>query len=229
MFKKSMDQENDTLLAQIGLAIMVFCIAAFACKAVLEPERLARYSWPVILHSVLMVIWLALFPLQAWLMSSGRAALHRLFGRVSIVLAIGLIVSCLQIAVSLTFEFRDATLLAFNSTMLISFSAFFAAAIMAAILRHTGLHRRLMLFTTLALTGPAVGRVFDVLDMSEMLSLPVILGLKILVPVIYDFGSGGLRRLTLLLIFLSLLDTLVSLWLSLSVLLPFYNAWLLGA
>lgn len=228
MFKKSTAQENDTLLAQIGLVIMVFCIAAFASKAAFEPERLARYSWPVVLHGVLMVVWLALFPLQAWLMSSGRAALHRLFGRVSVALAIALVVSCLQIAVSLTFEFRDATLLAFNSTMLISFSAFFVAAVMAAILRHTGLHRRLMLFTTLALTGPAVGRVFDVLDMSEMLSLPVILGLKILVPLIYDFGSGGLRKLTLLLIFLSLLDTLLGVWLSLSVLLPFYNAWLLS-
>jgi ABC-type multidrug transport system fused ATPase/permease subunit len=147
-----------------------------------------------------MMGWLALFPAQAWLMATGRGRTHKHLGRLSIILAIAMIVTSLQVAIALTIEFQNAMLLAFNATVVVSFVGFYAFAIFAAATVHTGLHRRLMLFTTLSIIGPAVGRVFDVLDMSEALALPVILALKIVIPVFYDMGASGLRRLTMLLI-----------------------------
>lgn len=221
-------RENDQLLAMIGLGILIFCIAAFSAKVVFEPERLARYTWPVIWHGLFMMGWLALFPAQAWLMASGRVCMHKNIGRLSVILAIAMIVTSLQVAIALTFEFQNAMLLAFNATVVVSFLGFYAFAIFAASAGHTGLHRRLMLFATLSIIGPAIGRVFDVLDMSEALALPVILALKIVIPVLYDLGASGLRRLTMLLIGLSLLDTIIGTWLAFSVAEPLFQAWLLS-
>ncbi|NQY14627.1 MAG: hypothetical protein HRT81_12295 [Henriciella sp.] len=221
-------KENDRLLAIIGFGILIFCIAAFGAKLVFEPERLARYTWPVIWHGLFMLGWLALFPAQAWLMAAGRGRLHKHMGRLSVILAIAMIVTSLQVAIALTLEFQNAMLLAFNATVVISFVGFYAFAIFAASAGHTGLHRRLMLFTTLSIIGPAIGRVFDVLDMSEALSLPVILALKIIIPVIYDLGASGLRRLTMILIGLSVLDTLIGTWLAFTFAEPLFHALLLS-
>ena len=228
MAKDGSYRENDQWLATIGFGILIFCVAAFSAKVVFEPERLARYTWPVIWHGLFMMGWLALFPAQAWLMASGRGHMHKRTGRLSVILAIAMIATSLQVAIALTLEFQNAMLLAFNATVVISFVGFYAFAIFAAAAGHTGLHRRLMLFTTLSIIGPAVGRVFDVLDMSEALALPVIVALKIVIPIVYDLGASGLRRLTMLLIGLSVLDTLVGAWLAFSFAEPIFQALLLS-
>ena len=192
--------DNDRLMACIGLSILVFCLSAFALKAILEPARLARYNPMVMIHAVLMVGWLSLFTVQSWLMSDGAFARHYFFGRLSIILVVLMISSSTLIAIQYTYDFQSTHLLSVNSIAWLRFAVLYGAAVICIFMEYTGLHRRLMLLATTVLISPAVGRFADAVNLPERIEIFSGVVASIVFPVIFDLGSGGLRRSTLLLI-----------------------------
>ena len=192
--------DNDRLMAWIGLSLAVFCIFAFALKGVIEPERLSRYNPMVMIHGLLMMCWLALFSLQSWLMSDGAFARHYLFGRLSFVLVVLIIWSSTLIAIQYTYDFQNTRRLSLNSMSLLRFAILYGVAIVCVLKAYTGLHRRLMLLATLILVAPAIGHFTDALGLPEAYETFSGMGVSIILLIMFDLGSGGIRRTTPLLI-----------------------------
>lgn len=196
--------ENDRLMAVFGLSMLGFCVIAFAVKALIEPERLGRYSPAVVLHAGLMVSWFGIFSLQAWLMHIGEFGRHILLGRVSIFLAALLVISSTQVAVIFTYDSQTTLLLAVNSMNLFRFALFVGIGIACVLMGYTGLHRRVMLLATIILTPPAVERLADAIDASVLFGLFSGFVASIILPLAFDMASSGIRRSTLLLILAAL-------------------------
>ncbi|MEM6586184.1 MAG: hypothetical protein AAF692_10555, partial [Pseudomonadota bacterium] len=74
-------QAANALIAKFALGILVFVFTAFALKAVIHPERLARYTPLVMVHGAIMMGWMAMFASQARLAMQGELASHRAMGR----------------------------------------------------------------------------------------------------------------------------------------------------
>ena len=203
--------DNDRLMAWIGLSLAVFCILAFALKGVIEPERLSRYNPMVMIHGLLMMCWLALFSLQSWLMSDGAFARHHLFGRLSLILVVLMIWSSTLIAIQYTYDFQRTLLLSVNSMSWLRFVILYGVAIACVFKGYTGLHRRLMLLCTIILVSPAVGRLTDAVNVAEFYELITGIAASIVLLVLFDLGSGGIRRSTLLLILAAVLLEIVAL------------------
>lgn len=192
--------DNDRLMAVIGLSLLAFCVCAFALNVVIEPEQLVRYNPMVMIHGLLMVGWLALFSLQSWLMSDGAFARHYLFGRLSIVLVLLIIWSSTLIGIQYTYDFQSTQRLSINSMALLRFAILYGVAIVCVLKAYTGLHRRLMLLATLILVSPAIGHFTDALSLPEAYETFSGIGVSIILLILFDLGSGGIRRTTPLLI-----------------------------
>ena len=200
---------RSSLLVWIAGLILVFVVSAFAMKLVADPERLARYTPPVILHGLLMVVWFTLFLLQARLINVGEAVLHRTLGGLSVVLIVAIIGVSIPISINLGREFNSYVVLVANTISLTVFLLLYASAISAAANGAIGTHKRLMLVASTNLLGPPIGRVVDSLGFPEpafgaLLALPLTM---IALPFGYDFATlGRLHRATVIAVAASLLS-----------------------
>lgn len=139
-------------------------------------------------HAALGVTWMVLVITQAWLIRAEHRGRHRLFGRVSLVLAPGFVVSGILLAHS-RFSAMDAGTFAREADALylpISAAALFAVAFGLAMRyrRATPLHARFIACTVLPLTDPVLGRVvgFYVVELPEFWHYQVLtFGLELLV------------------------------------------------
>jgi len=115
-------------------------------------------------HGIVMTLWLSILICQAFLIRSGRRALHAQVGRLSYVLAPLVLFSIIVIAhlraVALPGAGRGDELLALQ---LISGVPFFALTYGLAILKRsdTAAHARFMLCTPLPMTGPIFNRILS--------------------------------------------------------------------
>jgi hypothetical protein len=174
------------LIASVG--ILIFCVAAFALKAVVHPERLARYTPPVIVHAFLMTSWLTVFALQAYMVRAGRIKMHRVLGAISPALTVTFIVSGFSIAYRMSVEFDFPEQLIGNAFGLVAFLALYVAALGAAAIGRFEAHKRLMLIAALSLLGPPLARYCNIIGIAEIYSLPAQIILVIAVPVGYDLA-----------------------------------------
>ncbi|GMG86502.1 hypothetical protein [Biformimicrobium ophioploci] len=178
-----------------SLSLLVFVVAAFGLKVIVHPERLARYEIPlVVLHGLIMVAWFGLFVLQARLVQAGSIRAHRRAGFAGIMLLILMVAT----GIPLSYQLGRAMLFVANCVMLLTFTALFVSAVIAASRRNFEAHKRLMLMASLAVIGPAVGRVWQVLEIPEISSLLAIIAAKVLIPVSYDLKTlGSLHKATI--------------------------------
>jgi hypothetical protein len=118
-------------------------------------------AW-VHLHGLVMLVWIALYAVQAALIRWRRFRLHRTLGFLSIGLVVAMVP--LGFATDLLAIRRGATppfftpaeMLAADSIDLLLFAGLFAAAV--ALRRRGDWHKRLLLTATVLLTWPALGR-----------------------------------------------------------------------
>lgn len=113
-------------------------------------------------HAAVMTTWFALLIAQPFLIKSGRLALHRTLGKLSLILAPFIIVSGVVMAhMAVVRGAADLPAAAPLLYLALAMTAWFAASYGLAMLyrKDPPVHARLMICTNLALVDPIVGRV----------------------------------------------------------------------
>lgn len=168
---------------------MIFCIIlGFGGRALTRREENAPELAILLPHILCIAGWYLLFVVQALLIGRGCQALHRRFGYASVVLAL-----CLWgtgIAVTRA-NFRlqgDASLVFFNLLNLTQFTFLYTWAVLRV--RDPALHKRLMLFGSLAMMPPALVRMVQAVGLPEVMTVGLIVGWWI-PSVIHDRATLG--------------------------------------
>jgi hypothetical protein len=158
-------------------------IASFGAKAVFDTKDLPPLTWLHHFHAVAMLSWFALFALQPTLIQRGKPGVHRLLGSLSPLVVIAFIGFAVPITLLNWERIGDPLIVTANAVNLVFFLVLYAAAIHWR--DRPAAHKRLMLFATVMLMGPAAGRVPELFDASPMLAVPIILALQ-LAPLVHD-------------------------------------------
>jgi hypothetical protein len=171
--------------AWVILAIVVFC---FGGKAVFDADGLPPITNLHHFHAVAMLSWFVLFAVQPTLIHHGKYKLHRLLGKLSILVVVTFI--GFGIAISLYNWGRTGRVLIItaNTLNLTLFVSFYLMAIKWRKVADT--HKRLMLYATLFLMGPAIGRLPEIFNLSPYYSVPILIALQLL-PILHDKRVHG--------------------------------------
>jgi len=127
---------------------------------------------PALVHGVFGTAWVLAFAAQTVLVASGRTAWHRRFGWAAALLAVAFFASGIVVMVNLE-QSHGAEPLTWraphvftNLAPLAAFAAFMAAGVLRR--ASAAEHKRLMLLAAVVLLPPAIGRLFAVLDLTEL-------------------------------------------------------------
>lgn len=176
----------DRFLFGTAIFALIYCVAGFGLRAATDPATQDRLSSPVIALAALMTAWLALFAWQVHLRQSGRIAQHMALGRAGAVVAAVLVPVGIYISLTAGREFESALFVLLNAFGFIGFAVLVALAIGAIARGNVDAHRRYMLVATLLFLGPATGRWLPMVGLPGILAPPILLGILVAVPLIYD-------------------------------------------
>lgn len=157
----------------VVLALVVLAGFGPTYSASLAPPGLPIW---VHLHGAVMVGWIVLFAVQAWLVRGRALALHRRLGWASIALAaaivpLGFATTMLAVRRGATPPFfSDAQMMAADMVDVVLFAGLYAAAILGR--RESEWHKRLLLCATTLLTWPALGRLIPLRSLGLEMIIP---------------------------------------------------------
>ncbi len=147
-------------------------------------------------HGLLCTGWMLLLVVQTGLIAGRRQDLHRLSGTVGAVLAVGIVVTGLSIAISRSRPPRDFTpeaFLIFPFMAMALFALFVALGIMRR--RNAQAHKRLMLLATMSLIVPAGARLARMMQSNIVVPGPIggmmIADLFLVALMIFDWRTCG--------------------------------------
>lgn len=175
-------------------AILAFVVIAFGCKALFDSKDLPPITLMHHFHAISMGCWFVLFALQATLLERGNTSLHRTLGRLSPLLVITFFIFAGIISKLNWGRVGEPLIVTSNIINCLLFLGFYTSAILK---RHDpDAHKRLMVFATLSLIGPAAGRIPETLDINMFFALPISF-IFILTPLVYDrFFRGKTHHAT---------------------------------
>jgi hypothetical protein len=195
------DQDN-RFFRRFSWAILAFIILGFGGKAVFDTADLPPITLMHHFHAISMGSWFVLFALQATLLERGNTSLHRTLGRLSPLLVISFFIFAGIISKLNWGRIGDPLIMTSNIVYPLFFLGFYTAAILKR--SDTDSHKRLMLFATLSLIGPAAGRITEIFDVSVFFAAPINLAF-IFTPLVYDrFFRRKTHRATIIGTFLLL-------------------------
>lgn len=161
-------QRGEAFFPVMGFVLITLVVAGFAPLAFARPG--GPLAMPLLLHAhgAVFFCWYLLFIVQARLIGSGRIALHMRLGKLSVALAVAMVVlACLVIRFAYANPgFSIAGMSAAASTMfpitdIVNFVIVYSAALVLR--RRAETHKRLMLMAGILMIDPAVARVSIVL------------------------------------------------------------------
>lgn len=164
--------------------ILFTVIACFGAKAIFDSDGLPPITPMHHLHAVSMLGWFVLFAIQPTLIERGHFRAHRLLGRLSPLLVLVFMGLAVQISILNWQRMGFALIPTANGVNLVLFGILYLAAI--GWRRNTAAHKRLMLYASLAMMGPAFGRIPEIFDWSPMLTILPLLAYQ-LAPVVHDW------------------------------------------
>lgn len=176
-------QKRERFFANFAWIILLTVVLAFGAKAVFDTDDLPPILWLHHAHAVTMLAWFVLFAVQATLVQRGSYRTHRWLGRLSPIVVLAFFGFALPISLLNWQRMGFALIPTANGVNLILFVGLYLSAIFWR--RHTAVHKRLMLYATLSIMGPAFGRIPEIFDMTPVAAVPLILGYQ-LAPVIHD-------------------------------------------
>ena len=147
------------------VVVIVVAVSLGFGRTVVLPTLRGTFSrpWFVYLHGTLFVVWVSLLAVQVWLISRRQVRLHQRLGMLGAVLVPLMAVS--GVVVSVWATNRDVALgqpgaIVFFFGLLMDMLMFFAFGCAALLTRRRpALHKRLIVFATLAILGAAIGRI----------------------------------------------------------------------
>jgi len=181
----------------MATAVMATVIAGFAPTYYLKPLfATPALTVPVHVHGALFTAWVLLFVVQTSLVAANRTALHRRLGVVGAVLALTMVATGTALAVESARTARPALGVLAAASPLFVLVIPLASVVVFTILVGLGLyyrrrpdaHKRLMLFATIALLPPALGR----MRILNAIGPPAFFGVTVLfivVVVAYDYWT----------------------------------------
>jgi hypothetical protein len=175
--------DRDNFYLYFAWSLFLFVTLVFPAKALLAPEKIAPLYLVHHAHALTMGGWFLLLAIQPTLARQGKIELHKLFGKLSILLVISFITISLIMSKINWQRTEDVLIITANGVNLILFSSLYIAAIYFR--KQTEIHKRLMIFATISILGPAVGRVTEILDKPPESAAPVFILLPLL-PIIND-------------------------------------------
>lgn len=182
------DAEKEPFFLYFAWIILVTVILCFGAKAIFDADGLPPITPLHHVHTVSMLAWFLLFAVQPTLIHAGNRRAHRLLGRLSPLLVLTFLSLAIPISLLNWTRIGDPLIVTANGVNLILFTGLFVAAV--AFRRNTPVHKRLMLYCTLAIMGPAFGRLPEIFDADPVMAVPLILGYQI-APAVHDRWVHG--------------------------------------
>lgn len=147
----------------MGIILIAIVLGGFVPLAFSRPGGPLSLPWLLHLHGFIFLSWYVLFVAQAQLIGSGRVALHMRLGKLSIALAITMVVLA-YLVVRGAYANPDWNIAGFSraaSTMfpltdIVNFSIVYSVALLNR--RTAEAHKRLMLMAGIMMIDPAVAR-----------------------------------------------------------------------
>ena len=169
-----------------NLILLILVVGAFGINGIINLEKLPTFSALVIIHGLIMFLWYGLVVFQAMLIKHGKHNIHFLLGRTSIALAAGIIITGVMMSVESYQRSGDPTAFTVNLPITINFIILYSLAIYRR--KYSDRHKRLILFSSIAIIIPALGRIIQAADIDGFLSIPMWLVLLIF-PIVYDLRT----------------------------------------
>ena len=176
-------QKRDPFFFYFSILMLTIAVVGFGMNAIVNPESLPPVSTIVIVHGACMVLWYVLVVVQAGQMRARNITLHKRLGKLSVGLAIGILVSGILIALSTYARKGDAAIVMASFVMTGSFIVLFAFALYNY--KRPAVHKRFIIYASLAMIIPALGRLTRAIGINPFLSL-LFLILLAFVPLVYD-------------------------------------------
>jgi len=187
----------------MAVAMAVAAFIGFAPTyylAALNDARTPTLTTGVHIHGALNTAWMLLLVVQTTLIARGRPDIHRLTGMAGVVLAIGILVSGVLVAIGSERRVHtDANagtmgdpyvFLMFPLANIALFAAFVALGV--ANRGRSDAHKRLMLLATISLLGPALARIVtQVTGVGGAIGALWLMDVFLAAIVAYDFAARG--------------------------------------
>lgn len=188
-----------------SLALCLVVYVAFALRALLDADGLPPMRLSLVVHAVTSALWVALVPLQSWLVSKRKVKVHRPLGWASVGLAVSVVLSGLVISVefydrlSLDPDFSDPDFASavfgftFGGVMsLVLFGICYTAALVR--LSDISFHKRMMTYASVFIFPPAFNRLMFAFDLPPQLTNFFFLGVLAVIPLHDRRTEGRLTR-----------------------------------
>jgi len=161
-------------------------VVAFGFNALINMDDLPPISPVVIVHGIFMIAWYTLVVVQTRLIIRGNHNVHIILGKSSIALALGMVISGIMMTLDSYTRSNSVDIVTVNLFITINFIILYTLALYRR--RHSDQHKRLMLFASIAMILPALGRITQAASINDFLALPMWLILMI-APVLYDLKT----------------------------------------
>ena len=153
-----------------SLALLVFVVAAFSIRAMLDTERLPPLNLALVSHTITCLLWLTYVPAQAFLVTSRRFRNHRTLGWWSMPLALLVLLTGVAISFSFLGRIGDRAFFPFFAGIVnfFLFSAFYSLGV--ARRRDADFHKHMMLYASVSLVLPAINRLIFSFDLPRAIA-----------------------------------------------------------
>ena len=175
--------DDEPFFTYFAWVILVTVIVCFGAKAIFDADGLPPITPLHHVHAASMLAWFGLFAVQPTLVRTGHVRVHRLLGRLSPLVVLTFLVLAVRISLLNWTRTGRPLILTANSVNLVLFTGFFLSAL--AFRRTTPVHKRLMVFASLSMMGPAFGRIPEIFDADPVLAVPFVLGYAF-APAVHD-------------------------------------------
>lgn len=174
---------RDPFFFYFSCLMLAIAVGGFGLNAIVNPESIPPNSTYLIVHGTCMFLWYLLLVIQAGMIRACNISLHKQLGKLSVVLTLGILLSGIWVSVNTYARLEDAAIVMANIVNIGSFIVLFTFALYY--IKRPAIHKRLMIYASLAMLIPAFGRLTKALHINEFLSL-VFLILLALAPLVYD-------------------------------------------
>ncbi len=154
-----------------ALATFLVVVLSFGFHAVVRSGHLPPLSIPLVIHASLMFGWFGLFAVQAGLVRSDNVVLHMRFGKLSVILAAGVVISGIVIMAEHYHRKGEPLVAMANIMAMVGFAGLYAAAVASR--NKPDIHKRLMSFASILLLAPALTRFARGFDLGDGIVLPL--------------------------------------------------------
>ncbi len=167
----------------MALLLLAINIAGFSLFAIQFPDRRPSFTFWLNLHALTSFAWLLLFVAQTYLVRHSRIAMHKRVGQWSGLIATGLVLSGVMVAIQAIQRTGSVDNASFQFFNLVNFSLLIALGLIFRNRRDQ--HKRFMLLASLSILAPGLFRLLMGLGLPELL-IPAVMLVLLLSLISYD-------------------------------------------